>query len=305
MNHRKLFFLVLTSLLAGSWILESHAQRGAILDRNGCILANNTKPDNREYPWGALAAHTLGYTNLTDEGKQVGRHGIEKQYESELARNREVTLTIDVALQLIVEDAMRKVGRGAAVVIDPNSGEILASVSVPSFDPNQFSPRITSENWKRYIDDPSKPLFDRTTYPSPPGSVFKLVTALSGGKTGAYKKRFHCGGGCQYGKKFMKCWKPAPGHGTPDLSEAIKHSCNGYFYRYGNDTRIENIVETGEALGLGVFNQNQSARADSFTGMGKNAGPELVQCVYRDDFDWAGVCHVDTCSNGDGWGIDW
>lgn len=165
----------------------------------------------------------------------------------------DVYLTIDARIQSITEESLRKVGRGAAVVIDPANGDVLAMASVPSFNPNVFIPEISVDDWNRYVQDKTSPMFNRAVNPNAPGSTYKIPIALAGCLSKSWQQRFTCGGGAQYGNKFMKCWCASKGytHGSPDLGEAIKVSCNGFFYRYANHTGIRNIQTMSGLVGLG------------------------------------------------------
>ena len=165
----------------------------------------------------------------------------------------DVYLTIDAKLQLAAERAMRAVGRGAMVVMDPRNGDILAMVSVPSYNPNQFVPAISPEVWSRYSTDETAPMINRAMCDNPPGSTFKIPIALAGCACGTDHRQFNCSGGVQYADKYMQCWIGAKGgrHGTLALPEAIKRSCNCFFYQYGNATGIETIVKITSLLGLG------------------------------------------------------
>ncbi len=249
----------------------------------------------RHYVYGALAAHLFGYVGVPkeidkEEAAQFnfyqpdieGKAQVEEAYDDVLRgtagtrflqRNArgvidgetsriepkpgaKVYLTIDARIQQIVEKALRVVGRGAAIVMDPNTGEILAMASVPSFDPNQFVPSISKADWDKLAKDPTDPLMNRAINAYAPGSTFKLCTALAGIRAGIGNKDFDCTGGVQYGDKYMKCWvltaKPQqPPHGHQDLSNAIKNSCNSYFFQYGNVAGIDQIDAVGEMLGLG------------------------------------------------------
>ena len=166
-----------------------------------------------------------------------------------------VLLTIDARLQFIVERALRDagIGRGAAVVVDPNSGDILAMASVPSYDPNVFIPSVSRTDWKKLTEDATDPLTNRAVQGYAPGSIYKVVTALAELRAGIPPSRtFDCSGGVQYGNKFMKCWIAGRGaHGSLTLPEAIQNSCNAYFYQAGNAAGIDQIDAVGEALGLG------------------------------------------------------
>lgn len=165
----------------------------------------------------------------------------------------DVYLTLDARIQMIAEKSLRKIGRGAAVVIDPQSGDILAMASVPSFNPNAFIPTITLSDWKRYTEDPSSPMFNRAINPYSPGSTFKVPISLSGMLSGTHRRNFTCYGGVQYGAKYMKCWCLSKGftHGSINISEALKYSCNAFFYQYANVCGIKDILKMTEILGLG------------------------------------------------------
>jgi penicillin-binding protein 2 len=246
----------------------------------------------RSYVYGALAAHLLGYVGPPDdtnkeEAKKFtfyqsdveGKSNIEKAMNEYLQgkpgirymrRNAKgqidgvlrevpptaganVNLTIDARIQMIAEEALRAVGRGAAVVVDPNNGNILAMASVPSFDPNTFIPSIKAKDWEALRKDEANPMVNRAVSAFPPGSTFKLVTALAGMRKGLAGKTFNCGGGVSYGDHFFHCWIGEKGgsHGTLGLADAIKVSCNSFFYQFGNAAGIEAIDDTGDALGLG------------------------------------------------------
>lgn len=167
-----------------------------------------------------------------------------------------VYLTIDARIQYITERAMRQsgIGRGAAVVVNPKNGEILAMVSVPSYDPNVFIPSVTTENWDVLDKDQTDPLTNRAIQGYAPGSTYKTVTALAGLRAGIPAERtYNCSGSVTYGNKAMKCWIADKGgsHGSLSLPDALKHSCNCFFYQWGNAAGIDQIDAVGEQLGLG------------------------------------------------------
>ncbi|HMJ05950.1 MAG TPA: penicillin-binding protein 2 [Chthoniobacterales bacterium] len=246
----------------------------------------------RSYVYGALASHLLGYVGAPDDtnkeearkytfyqGDVEGKSNIEKTMDEYLRgkpgvrylrrdakgtidgvlreeppqTGSNVILTLDARLQTIAEEALRAVGRGAAVVVDPNNGNILAMASVPSFDPNTFIPSIKAKDWETLRKDEANPLINRAVSAFPPGSTFKLVTSLAGLRKGLAKTQFNCGGGISYGDHFFKCWIGAKGgsHGVIGLTEALKVSCNSFFYQFGNAAGINAIDETGDSLGLG------------------------------------------------------
>jgi penicillin-binding protein 2 len=169
----------------------------------------------------------------------------------------DVFLTIDARLQYVMEDTLRVVGRGSAVLVDVTNGDILAMASVPSFDPNKFIPSIEGKDWAALMNDETSPLLNRAINGYAPGSTFKIVTALAGLRAGNGGNRYNCSGGVSYGDTYMKCWTssatpPLPSHGTLDLEGAIKHSCNAFFFQYGNVAGINQIDEVGNMLGLGL-----------------------------------------------------
>ena len=188
----------------------------------------------RHYVYGALAAHLFGYVGVPKEidkeeaslfnfyqpdieGKaqveeayndvlkgtagtrflQRNAHGVIDGETSRIEpkQGSKVYLTIDAGIQYIVEKALRVVGRGAAVVLDPNTGEILAMASVPSFDPNQFVPSISRADWEKLSKDQTDPLMNRAINAYAPGSTFKLCTALAGIRAGIGNKEFDCSSG--------------------------------------------------------------------------------------------------------------
>src|SRR5207247_9029519 len=112
-----------------------------------------------------------------------------------------VYLTIDARIQAIAEEAIRSVARGAAVVVDPNNGDVLAMVSVPSFDPNTFIPSITAKDWTALQKDEARPLINRAISTFPPGSTFKIVTSLAGLRRKLSNARLNCSGGGSYGDR--------------------------------------------------------------------------------------------------------
>lgn len=174
----------------------------------------------------------------------------------------DVFLTIDARIQSIAENALRDaiyapgktgIGRGAVTVVDPNTGEILAMASVPSFDPNVFIPFIRSEDYTKLLDDPTVPLVSRSLSAFPPGSTFKIVTAIAASIEGKAGNHYNCSGSYSYGGRPFKCWIAAKGgsHGTLDLADALKHSCNCYFYQSGNAAGIDRIEQVAKLYGIG------------------------------------------------------
>ena len=162
---------------------------------------------------------------------------------------RDLVTTIDLDLQTSAEEQLKTSAtkRGVIVAMDPNSGEILALASYPTFDPNLFSQRITTKEgraeYASLLNDPETPLLNRAIQSRyPPGSTWKIPMSVAGLQQGAITlahSNLVCGGGITIGNKFTRCMGH---HGTPDLKAAITHSCDGYFYRLGLKMGIDGIV---------------------------------------------------------------
>jgi penicillin-binding protein 2 len=166
-----------------------------------------------------------------------------------------VYLTIDLELQKIAGKAFEG-RRGALVALDPWSGEILALVSAPSFEPNLFAVGMTTSQFRELQDDPDRPLFNRAvrgTYP--PGSTIKPMLALAALETGATNltRKSFCRGYFQLpgNEHRYRDWKPQ-GHGPVDIREAISQSCDVYFYEVSVDLGIDAIHDYLDRFGLGV-----------------------------------------------------
>ncbi len=163
-----------------------------------------------------------------------------------------VYLTVDARIQFIVEQALRHstLGRAAAVVLDPNNGDILATASVPSFDPNIFVPSVSVHDWNLLLKDPAVPLVNRAVSAFPPGSTFKIITALAGLTKGLDKQKYDCTGSVDYGGRPFHCWIKGA-HGVLGLADALKVSCDCYFYQYANAAGIESLDQMGDLMGIG------------------------------------------------------
>ncbi len=186
------------------------------------------------------------------------RGRIQDEIETMLPQpGQDLVTTIDLDLQEVAEEQLRNSpsGRGVIISIDPNNGEILVMASAPTFDPNLFSQRIsTREGRAEYaalITDPKRPLYNRAIRGRyPPGSTWKIPMAVAGLEQGAITTEHSalvCGGGITVGNKFTRCMGH---HGTPDLRTAIKHSCDGYFYRLGLKMKLEGIMQMVESFDL-------------------------------------------------------
>src|SRR3954469_5487076 len=279
----------------------------------------------RSYVYGALAAHMLGYVGAPDDTNKEdakrytfyqddveGKSNVERSMNEYLRgkpgvrylrRNAKgsidgvlredppkqganVFLTIDGRIQSIAEEALRIVSPAGAVGINPNNGDILGMASVPSFDPNTFIPSIKAKDWKALQKDEGDPLVNRAISALPPGSTFKLITALAGlrGGKNLAGARYNCSGGVSYGDHFFKCWISAKGggHGTIGLADALKVSCDSYFYQYANAAGILSVDLIGKMMGIGEASGLQLSGEQT----GNMPGPEWMQ-IHHPQERWS------------------
>lgn len=163
-------------------------------------------------------------------------------------------LTIDARVQYIAETAMRHagVGRGAVVVMDPRNGDVLAMVSVPSYDPNKFIPKIQAKDWEALNSDPTAPMFNRALHALAPGSTYKIMVALAGLKSGNVNVNtiFNCPGAIQIDDHLFHN-SDSTDAGDMALVHAICVSSDVFFYQYGIRTGIEAIDAMGKLAGFG------------------------------------------------------
>ncbi len=166
-----------------------------------------------------------------------------------------VRLTIDARKQLLLENALRHAGRAAGVIMDPNTGEILAMASVPDYDPNAFIPSISQDRWKSYNSNRLlSPLTNRAISEYAPGSTMKLATAIAGAFQGQAERSFSCDGYVAYGKHQIGCWiwnQSKGSHGSIGLPTAIQKSCNPYFNKLANSIGWRDMVQGCAKIGLG------------------------------------------------------
>jgi penicillin-binding protein 2 len=216
-------------------------------------------------------------------GGLVGKDGLEREYddtlrgsegvrfvevsakgqmvrEAEAAANlnpvpgADLHTTIDLGLQKFISQSFPPGKRGAVLAMNPNTGEVLALYSAPSFDPNAFVGGISAPYWRSLNENPAHPLLDRAIQARyPPGSTWKLAVAAMGLKRGIVGPRSHmpipCRGGLQFGNRYFRCWD-ARGHGDLTLTEAIAQSCDVYFYQLGIKLGVTSLLEDANAWGF-------------------------------------------------------
>ncbi len=267
-------------------VLEEHR-----LDFPRLIIQSVPK---RYYPDGPMVASFVGYTGEVTEselndpkyatykpGQEIGKAGLEKQYEAILhgkegvrfdevdARGRPVRgsgprpdlnaeaapplyTNIDLDLQKFTVGIFADSLQGGAIAIDPTTGEVLALYSAPSWDPNKFTGGIPADYYKQLLEDKRRPLVNKAIQGRyPPGSTFKLATSVIALQDGLVGLKEHmpvpCTGGFQYGTRYFRCWEKK-GHGSLDLEGAIKHSCDTYFYQLGLKVGLSRMIAGGISL---------------------------------------------------------
>src|SRR5438105_100411 len=186
---------------------------------------------------------------VNSRGKEVGRLD-----ETPAVPGKQLKLTIDIDLQIAAEQALEG-KNGAIVAMDPRNGEILAMVSRPTFDPNDFSIRISRDEWTKLVNDPDHPLLNKAIQAQlAPGSVFKIIMATAGLQEGiAQDMKVTCNGGASFYGRYFKCWVVAEHrvHGVVDISKAIYQSCDVFFYTLAEKLGIERIARYATMFGLG------------------------------------------------------
>jgi len=245
----------------------------------------------RHYLHKGSAAHLLGYLGEVSQkemesdrfpgtlrGDYIGKNGIERKFELMLrgvrggrqvevdARGRLVRilrtveekpgnnlyLTIDQKLQMETE-ALFAENVGAAVAIEPDTGNVLALVSSPSFDQNDFVAGLSHATWNALINNPERPMENKAvqgTYP--PASTYKILTAMAALEEGVVDEHtsFLCTGSYRFGNRSYKCWRKE-GHGTVDIYRAISHSCDVFFYQVGQRLGVDKLSFYARSSGLG------------------------------------------------------
>ncbi len=247
--------------------------------------------EKRTYPFGHTTAHLIGYVGAVSEtelaadkslgmpGFKIGKNAIEKQYDlalrgkagnaqmevnvvgrevRELDRvpsepGQRIILSIDAELQRITQERLDQERSASAVVMDVKSGAIYALASSPSFDPNVFAGGIPADRWEALLSDPGNPLTNKAVAGQyPPGSTFKMVTALAGLEAGVITpgRRVFCPGHYEMGKTRFHCWKKG-GHGSVNVVDALEQSCDVFFYKVSTEMGVDKIAAMSNRMGLG------------------------------------------------------
>jgi len=257
--------------------------------RNELPELETLEEQRRLYPRDGFAAHIVGYVGEVSEqmlandpryaayepGDVVGKSGVEETYDAllrgtngsrdvivnshgkevgllgqELAvPGKDLRLTIDLDLQRVAEQALEG-KNGAIVAMDPHTGEILAMASRPTFDPNQFSVRLTHSYWTTILDNPNHPLLNKAIQAQlAPGSTFKIIMSVAGlQENAAQDLRVDCEGGASFFGHFYHCDRH---HGSVNINNAIPYSCDTFYYTLANRLGIDKIAEYAHSVGLG------------------------------------------------------
>ncbi|NCC52256.1 MAG: penicillin-binding protein 2 [Spartobacteria bacterium] len=281
----------------------------------------------REYPHGKCAGHLLGYVGRADpaqDGEEPyhyyvpemeGKSGLEKHLDPILrgasggrlvrvdvsgfryndlgtrkpAAGQDILLAIDLRIQKIVEQALGALP-GAAVVVNPRNGDVLAMASSPGFDPNAFVPSISRNQWNALIEDPGKPLMNRAVAGAyAPGSTFKPLVAIAALESGdaTPEVKYTCPGYFQLGSARFNCWYH-PGHGLIDMQDALMHSCNVYFNYLGLKCGPEVICHMADALGLG----RKTGIEIDFERPGLVPNPDWKRRLFNDGWRDGDTCNM-------------
>lgn len=252
---------------------------------------------SRDYPEGELMSHIVGYTGrVADEDlagrddpvlqlatMRFGKKGVERSLEDNLrgragavqvevnavgrvVRELDRTegqpganalLTIDLDIQRFATEKMKEHKSGSVVVLDVITGDVIAMVSTPGFDPSTFARGITQTEWRDLLDNPERPLHNKAiagVYP--PGSTYKMVTALAALEAKAIDPwtRLPCPGFLELGNIKFHCWLKG-GHGSTNVSEAIAMSCDCFFYEAARRAGIDRVSDMAQRLGFGKVSE--------------------------------------------------
>ena len=258
-----------------------------VAHRNELPELETLEEQRRVYPRDGFAAHLIGYVGEISEedlnrekyafyqpGDVVGKSGVEATYDALLRGvdgsrdvvvnshgkeighlgqtlaqpGKDLKLTIDLDVQMAAEKAME--GKtGAIIALDPHTGEILALVSRPTFDPNQFAVRLTKSYWNEILTNPDHPLLNKAIQAQlAPGSTFKIVMSYAGLQENvAQAMHVMCTGGASFYGHFFACDKR---HGMVDIDHAIPWSCDTFYYTLANKLGIDTIAKYATALGF-------------------------------------------------------
>ena len=245
----------------------------------------------RHYIYPKIASHLLGYLGQINRaelgsgkypnvkaGDSIGRYGVEKNFEDYLRGKRggrqvevdvkgrvikvlkivdpvpgnDLQLTLDLPLQRFAERLLAD-QHGSVVALDPSNGDVLAMVSTPSFDQNDFIGGISSKKWKALMDDPGNPMTNKAIQAEyPPASTYKMITAIAALEEKVIDRHSttSCPGFYQFGNRRYHCWN-RHGHGEVDVIESLAESCDVFYYQIGEKLGVDTLAAYAAKCGLG------------------------------------------------------
>jgi penicillin-binding protein 2 len=256
--------------------------------RNELPELETLEEQRRLYPRDGFAANLIGYVGEVSEndlnnskyawyspGDVVGKSGVEEAYDEVLrgvdgsrdmivnshgkevgvlgeemaTPGKDLRLTIDLDVQMAAEKALDG-KNGAIVAMDPHTGEILAMASRPTFDPNQFSVRLSKAYWQSIVNDPEHPMLNKAIQAQQaPGSTFKIIMSLAGLQENvAQTMHVECNGGADFYGHYFKCDQR---HGMVNINNAIPLSCDTFYYTLANKLGIDTIARYAQSVGIG------------------------------------------------------
>lgn len=284
---------------------EAGIQRGDILDADGEVLATSVWQEDgsylREYPRARMAAHVTGYSSVGKTGVEAAANFTLMSVHQELLqrlqgiiegrdpKGNDVVLTIDMDIQSIAGDLLGS-AKGAVVVMEPSTGRVLAMQAYPDFDPN-----TVAADWEYLTADEESPLVNRATQGLyPPGSTFKIITALAAMEYMPDWQTFtvNCSGEASFENKVIHCYNNKA-HGTVDMQEAMAESCNCYFAALAQKIGAENLSTVMKRCGILSEYQFDLAYSQSVMHLNKDSTEsELVETAIGQGRTSASVLYM-------------
>ena len=272
----------------------------------------------RTYPSGAATANILGYVGEISEeelkarpeslysgGDLIGKSGIERSYEEVLrgeageeaievdargrrvrildarpaAKGNDLKLTLDMGAQKLAVELLKDY-RGALLAMDVKTGAVIAMASSPAYDNNPLAWGVSGREWSSMVNDPERPMLNRAiTGIYPPASTFKAFMSITALEENAINNStsFHCPGALRVGSRTFRCWKHS-GHGSLNVTGALQHSCDVFYYQVGLKLGIDKIIKWGRKFKLGEPTGIDLPSENS----GNIAGPDWKQRRFKE-----------------------
>jgi len=269
---------------------DKSIRRGDILDSDGAVIATSVRQEDgtyrREYPRARMVAHVTGYSSVGKTGVEAAKNFQLMHLNNEIVQRasgiisgkelvgNSVALTIDMDIQSLAGDLLGS-AKGAIVVMDPSTGRILALQAYPDFDPN-----TVEENWSTLKDREDSPLVNRATQGLyPPGSTFKLISALSimQNISDWETRTYECSGSATFNGKSIRCYNHTA-HGLVNLADAMRVSCNCYFAEMMTEIGGKKLTAMMRGAGMDTPYGFELAHSQSSIGLAaESTESELVE----------------------------